>query len=137
MIITTAAQTIVVIFALLVLTLSAIGVVAPRFLLRFGLAVWSASSGMLLAIASRLILGGALLVAAPFSRFPDTFRALGAITVLAALALPLVGRERLKSLIDWASQLPLWALRLWTFVGVLFGAFLLYATTTGTPLPLR
>lgn len=122
-----AAQTIVVIFSLLMLVLGAVGLIAPFYLLRFGRAIWSAAHGMTLAVALRLVLGLSLYLAAPVSRFPDTFRVLGIIVVAAALIIPFAGRERISRLLDWGSRQPAWVLRLWLGFGFAVGAFILYA----------
>ena len=81
-----------------------------------------------LAVGIRLLLGVALIVAAPASLFPLVFRVIGVIAILAALALPIMGIERIRRLVGWFAALPSLALRLWLVFGFAFGAFLVYGT---------
>lgn len=82
--------------------------------------------GYLLAAGVRLLLGLALLLAAPGSRFPTTFVVLGWVTIAAAVGIVLMGRERMGRLIDWFSRLSDTAVRAWLMLGVAFGLLLAY-----------
>jgi len=76
---------------------------------------------------SRLVLGAALIGVAPASSFPIVFQALGWIAIVAAAALVVAGRERIREFIVWLSErfsAPI--IRLWLLFGLAFGAFLVY-----------
>jgi multisubunit Na+/H+ antiporter MnhG subunit len=102
------------------------GVLAPARITdlvnRFG-----SKGGMWFAAIIRLVLGMALWFAAPQSRAPMLLQALGAIAILAAVVIPLLGAERFKALVDWWGKLSPGAQRLWSLVAVGFGAVILWA----------
>ena len=57
--------------------------------------------GMHVAVLARLAMGAALILVAADTRFPDVFAVLGWIAIVAAVALPVVGRQRLLKFIAW------------------------------------
>ena len=79
------------------------------------------------AIVVRLIVGFLLIYYAELSQFPVAMEALGWFTIIAAVALILIGRKNFQKLIEWAVTF----LRPYRFVGgilaVVFGGFLIYA----------
>ena len=77
-------------------------------------------------LLDRAVLGIALLVGPEVA-----FRILAALTLLGAVALPVMGPARLEALVDWGSRLPDWRIRLWCAVVVAFGAFLLWSSVLG------
>lgn len=104
-----------------------LGTLFPLGLIRLAEIAWRAPRILFVGAAIRLVIGALLIVAAEQSRFPWTFRVLGAITIAAGLALPLVGFDRLQRFIDWWVRRPDWMIRGWAVVAVAFGAFLIYA----------
>jgi hypothetical protein len=82
--------------------------------------------GIHFAIVLRLVLGAALVIAAPESRFPLFFEILGGIAIVAAVALLLMGRERLRKFVAWFERMPPAMIRVWLLFGIAFGAFLVY-----------
>jgi len=119
-------QTIIVAVGIAVCVLSAWGISAPERLRQLVGTVMQRDWGMYFAVGVRLVLGLALIFAASQSRFPMTFTVLGAITLVAAVALPFVGRARIVRLITWFGRLPPSAIRLWLLFGIAFGGFLIY-----------
>ena len=103
-----------------------VGVVVPNRLIALVTGSMNRGSGLYVGIGSRVVLGVALIVAAPPARFPTLFAVLGWISIAAAIALPLVGRTRLGALLGWLERMPTTLVRLWLVFGVVFGAFLLY-----------
>ena len=77
------------------------------------------------AVAVRLAIGIALIVAAPDTRYPLAFQILGGLMLLAAAALPLIGLARVTRLVNWVAGWPPVAMRGWLLVGFAFGAFLI------------
>lgn len=102
------------------------GVLAPGRLtdlvLRF-----SSKAGLWTAAAIRLLLGFALWFAAPASRAPLLLQILGVVAIAAAVALPLLGIDRFKSLLGWWEGLASTHQRLWSLVAVAVGAAILWA----------
>lgn len=79
------------------------------------------------AIAIRLIIGSLLIYFAEFSQYPVAMEALGWFTIIAAVALILIGHNNFRDLIEWAVTF----LRPYRYIaGVLaifLGGFLMYA----------
>lgn len=78
-------------------------------------------------IVIRAVLGIALVMAAPESRFPLALQVVGWISIAAALLLAGIGRGRFQNLIGWALELGPPFKRLAGILVVLFGGFLIYA----------
>ena len=110
----------------MIVALSVWGVVVPNRLIALVTGLMNRGSGLYVRIGSRVVLGVALIVAAPPARFPILFAVLGWISIAAAIALPLFGRARLGALLGWLERMPTTLVRLWLVYGVVFGAFLLY-----------
>lgn len=120
------AQIIIVLIGILIVLLSLWGIASPAQLIRTVHSVMNKSWGMPLAVGVRIILGVSLLFAAPASKFVVLFKALGWLALVAAAVIPVIGRKRLDSVLDWFQALPRFVTRLWLMFGVLFGAFILY-----------
>jgi hypothetical protein len=117
----------VVIFGALIAALGAAGVVRPRVLIGFVDSAWRSPRGIYGIVAARLVLGVVLVVAAPDCRFPEIVRVLGILSLVSAVLLPLLGRERLRPMIEWWISRPDGFLRAWSLVAVAFGIFVGYA----------
>lgn len=115
--------------ALLCLALAAfgaLGVVAPRRLLALVRRLQS-RRGILAVAGIRLLLGIALLLAAPAAKAPLLVRAFGAFAVLVGLVTPLFGVERYEALLDWWSAQGDAFVRLWALTAMAFGLGLAWA----------
>ncbi len=118
------------IFSVLIIAMSIYGVVQPlkltslarRFMISPG--VWGA-------VAIRVLLAGLLWFTAPISHTPLTFKVLALLTLLAAIALPIVGAARLMKFIDYLAFWPPIAIRIQCLLGVALGAFLLWSLSPG------
>jgi hypothetical protein len=119
-------QIVVLVLGIAVCVLSAWGAYAPEKLVRLVTGVMDQEWGIYLAVIVRLLLGLALIIAAPYSRFPLVFQALGWIAIVAAVALAFMGRERLRRLVAWFERFSPAIIRLWLLFGVAFGGFLIY-----------
>jgi hypothetical protein len=103
----------------------AVGFVAPGVLA----AVVSALHGPLgltLATVLRLTLGAALFLAAPASRAPLVFRALGAVTFGIGLLTPLIGVARFDTILDWWATLDPPVARMWSACALAIGSAIAY-----------
>ena len=125
--VTFVSQIIVLIIGVTVIVLAGWGIIAPERLMTFVTSAMDKYWGIYIAVIVRLVLGLALIIVAPASLFPIVFRALGMIAIVAAIALVLIGRERIRRFIAWWSErLSAPIVRLWLLFGVAFGGFLVY-----------
>jgi hypothetical protein len=120
-------QIFVLLIGVTVIMLAGWGVFAPEKLMTFVGSAMDKYWGIYVAVIVRLILGSALIIVAPASRFPAIFEALGVIAIVAAIALAFMGRERMRRFITWWSErFSVLFVRLWLLFGVAFGGFLVY-----------
>lgn len=84
-------------------------------------------TGLWVATAIRAVLGLGLLAAAEDSKAPLLLRILGGLILIVAIAMPLLGLDRHRRMIDW------WLARnrtiqiVWGTVAFVLGVFLIYA----------
>jgi hypothetical protein len=71
-------------------------------------------------------MGAFLIFAAPEARFPVAFKALGWISIIAAILIPSLGRTLFDRIIKWFTALPSLLVRFWLLFGIAFGGFLIY-----------
>ena len=110
-----------------IIVLAGWGMFAPAKLMTFVTSEMDKSWGIYVAVIVRLVMGSALIIVAPASRFPIVFQALGVIAIVAAIALVLMGRERIRRLLAWFSErFSASIIRLWLLFGVAFGGLLVY-----------
>ena len=102
-----------------------VGVVAPDALGALALA-FRGPLGLGLAAAIRLLLGAALFVAAPASRTPLAFRALGAAIFVVGVLTPFIGVERFDQLLEWWAALSPWTARTWSACAAAIGIAIAY-----------
>ena len=121
-----ASRGLILILGLLVCIMSIFGLAATDRLLGLVRGVMDRSWGMVLAVGVRLVMGAALIIAAPVSRFPLVFEVIGWIALAAAVALPFIGRQRIRLLMDWVARQSSVLVRVWLIFGVAFGGFLVY-----------
>jgi len=81
----------------------------------------------LIAIIVRLLLGVALVMGASESRYPLGLQAFGWLSIIAALALAVIGRAYFKEIIGWALKLSPKFQRSGGILGILTACFLAYA----------
>lgn len=120
-------QIIVLVIAVTVIVLAGWGIFAPEKLRTSVTSAMDKSWGIYLAVIVRLVLGSALIVVAPASLFPIVFQVLGLMTIVAAIAVVLIGRERIRRLLAWMSErfsAPI--VRLWLLFGMALAGFLVY-----------
>ena len=109
------------------MVLAAWGIFAPDKLKSSVTSAMDKYWGIYVAVVFRLALGLALIVVAPASRYPVVFRVLGLLTIIAAIVVALMGRERIQRFLKWFSErfsAPI--VRLWLLFGMAFAGFLVY-----------
>lgn len=114
------------IFSLVIVLLSAYGVFHPSNLTSY-VRGFMTDLGLWVAVVARLILALLLWFSAPLSHTPVTFQVLATIALVAAIALPTIGTQRILKLLDWVASWRQLAIRLWCLLGVAFGGFLLWS----------
>jgi hypothetical protein len=119
-------ELIIVVMGILVCVYSGWGIFAPQRLMQMVSGVMAKDWGIHAAVAVRLLLGSALIIAAPASRFPLIFQILGWVAIAAAVVLALMGRDRLRRFVSWFERISPLMMRVWLVFGLAFGGFLIY-----------
>lgn len=106
------------------------GVLAPQKLVQWVKNTMDAEWGFWLAILVRVLLGATLLIVAPTSKFPSALLIIGWIAFAAAVGVVLMGRERLRKLLQWFfDKFSPARIRAWLLIAVAFGGFLIYGVS--------
>ena len=114
----------------MIAALGAVGVVAPDRLVEVARR-FESRLGIYVATTLRLLLGSALIVAAPGSRVPDAVRVLGIVIFLAGVVTPWFGLERVQRVVTWWSERGRPFQRAWASLALILGLFLAYAVLPG------
>jgi hypothetical protein len=114
------------IFSLLVAAMGALGLVSPSRLLTV-VRRFRTPEGHYFAAAVRLVMGVALLFAAPASRAPGALAIIGVVIILAGVITIFLSLKRFRRLIDWWSSQGSALVRAWAAVACAFGLLLAYA----------
>lgn len=114
-------------FGVMIAALSGWGVVAPARLVEMVTTAWKQDWAIWMAVGVRVLLGWSLLQVADASRCPLALTVLGWLAFAGAVAVLVMGRARVGSLLDWFAGKHDWLIRAWCGLGVAFGAFLLWA----------
>jgi|SRR5437773_2528958 len=116
--------------ALFVIVVGIAGVFMPESLLSVGRYVIT-PAGLYAVAALRVGFGLVLIFVALKSRAPRTLRALGAVVVVAGLATPLFGVERVRAMFDWEAAQGTALVRVVGGLLVVLGSFLAFAIAAG------
>lgn len=114
-------------FGLFIAALSVYGLLQPRKLMSMVTNVVRKPWGMAFAIAVRLALGTLFLVAAPRVSQPVFIEILGWLMIAAAVAIALMGRQRMIRFTDYWAAKGDTAIRAWLLAGVVFGIAVAWA----------
>lgn len=87
---------------------------------------WTGQPRFLFAVIIRVVLGAILLSEAANLKFPLAMKVIGAISILAAVVLLLVGQERMDRFIDWWMKRSENVFRVASVLAFALGAFLIY-----------
>jgi hypothetical protein len=117
---------VIVLLGLAVFLLAAWGMIDRKRLMGFVKGIMDRPQGMVIAVGARIVMGLALIMAAPASKFPKGFQFLGVLALAAAIVLPFIGRRRLSALIGWFDHFGPILTRTWLILGLIFSGFLVY-----------
>jgi len=112
--------------ALFIFVMGVWGVFAPGSIFAF-ISGWSSKTGFWLAVLLRLSFGLTLWFAASDTRLPMLLRALGALAIVMAAALPMIGYARFERVIEWWTNRTPFVMRLWSLVAVAIGGLVLWS----------
>jgi hypothetical protein len=84
---------------------------------------WQSKTGLWGATLLRLLLGVGLWLVAPMARFPLAFQVLALLSLLGAVALPLIGLARFRAVLFWWTHQSPVMVRVWSALLVVFGVF--------------
>ena len=115
---------VVIAFAILIAIMGLLAIATPKRLMG-----WIASANLharLIPIALiRIVLGLALWRIADEVAHPNAFRVLAVMMIVAGLTVPIMGRERVRRLVDWWMLRPPALIRGWGVLAAAFGLYLL------------
>ena len=104
-----------------------VGVVAPGAATG-SLDAFKASPAKIYGWASfRVLIGVGLMAGASSTAYPSLIRLVGAVLVLKAALVPLLGLDRVRSILDWLQARPPYVVRSLFLLVALFGAGLVWA----------
>ena len=89
---------------------------------------WTGQPRFLFAVIVRIVFGAILLAEAANLKYPLAMQIIGAISIVAAIAILLIGQDRLDRFIAYWMRLSDKLLRFWSLFALAFGAFLIYVT---------
>ena len=123
----TVSQIVILIMGIIVCMFAAWGFYAPQKLVQLVKGMMGEDWLIVAAVIIRLLLGLALIIAAPGSRFPLIFLILGWAAIVAGVAIAFMGRERLRRFANWwFERFSPSSIRLWLLFAMIFGGFLIY-----------
>ncbi len=117
---------VVALFGIAIILLGILGLTRPGSLIRLVQRSWQSQRGFYFGIGIRVVFGLVLFMAASASRFPEAFRILGIISVVAAMVAPFVGFVRLQGFVQWWTRKSPGVIRGWSLVTAALGVFLFY-----------
>ena len=106
--------------------IGAIGVASPHRLIVL-LDRLQSPARFWLAVTTRAVFGAVFLAVAPDCRLPLVVQVVGVMSLVAALGMLAMGRERLDAFIGWWLSRSPTLFRLWATAAIAFGVLLVYA----------
>jgi hypothetical protein len=119
------ASQILIIFMALIGILCVYGIIFPGKLVDTVTNFWQVKIALYLSVTIRLIMGYLLIVAAPSSQHPPIFTFLGYFTIIAAIILIFIGRQKIGQLLVWLKTWPPIGVRAWLVFGIAFCGFII------------
>jgi hypothetical protein len=116
----------IIVIAVFVMVVGGIAMLAPDRLFALGQFV-ATTTGLYVVGAIRSVIGLVLILGAPRSRAPRTFRVIGAVVVVAGLATPIFGVERTRAVLAWEADQGSASIRVGGAIAVAMGGLLAFA----------
>ena len=117
----------VTVFGVLIVFVGIAGLLSPvRF--RAVFQAWPSQPRFIAAIVLRLLFGALLIIVAESLMFPHAVKIIGVISLLAAVGILIMGRERLDNLVDWWLGRSDVLVRVSALFAAAFGAFFVYVS---------
>ncbi len=116
-------------FGVMVTTLCAWSALKPDSLADWLVRLWEKPWSVPLAVCIRLVVGVALIAAAPMSRQPTVLAIVGWLAIAGAVFVLAAGKERVSRMIGWVLRWPPVVMRAWSLIGVAFGIFLVWSVS--------
>jgi hypothetical protein len=116
-------------FGALIIGMGLTMAISPNTLVEFAESFIS-PRGLGVAAALRITLGVLLWAASDASRMPKTLKAFGVLFIVGGLAIPLIGVERMRSMVDWGIVQGEGWMRTNSLIAVAMGAYFVWATLT-------
>jgi hypothetical protein len=107
------------------------GLLFPALLTRLAARMWRTRHGGHLATFLRLLISTLLVIGAPYCRWPLTLQIIGILSLITALQVVFLSRERYVELREWLLSRPASFIRYSSVFGMLFGILIIQAA--GTP----
>jgi hypothetical protein len=119
-------------FGVFIIGLGLTMAISPQTLIEFAESFIS-PGGLGVAAALRITLGVLLWAASDASRMPKTLKVFGVLFVVGGLAIPLIGVERMRAMVDWGIVQGDGWMRMNSLIAMAMGAFFVWATVTKRP----
>jgi len=116
-------------FGVLIMGIGLMMAISPGTLIDFAESILS-PGGLGFAAAMRVTLGVLLWAASGASRTPKTLKVFGVLFVLGGLAIPFIGVDRMRAMVDWGIVQGDGWMRANSLIAVTMGAFFVWATLT-------
>ncbi len=120
---------IVAVFGVLIMGVGLLMAISPGTLIDFAESIIS-PGGLGFAAAMRVTLGILLWAASGASRTPKTLKVFGVLFVLGGLAIPFIGVDRMRAMVDWGIVQGDGWMRANSLIAFSMGAFFVWATLT-------
>lgn len=82
---------------------------------------------MVWAVIFRIVIGALFILSSNDTRYPHFIFWLGIVTLLSGITLPIVGKERIKKIINWWLDKAIFVQIIWAFATLIFGLFIIYS----------
>jgi hypothetical protein len=125
---TTILQGFVALFGVIIVGICAYGALVPEKFSGSMKTTVQQSWAIVAAAGTRILFGILLITIADVTRAPSIFHALGFFVILTGILIPVLGRVRIDSLMNWFLDKGPGFVRVWMVFGVAFGLLIVHGT---------
>ncbi len=116
-------------FGVLIMGIGLMMAISPGTLIDFAESILS-PGGLGFAAAMRITLGLLLWAASGASRTPKTLKVFGVLFIIGGLAIPFIGVDRMRAMVDWGIVQGDGWMRVNSLIALAMGAFFVWTTLT-------